>query len=279
MNNLNLILKTTGIYQIKNLINGKIYIGSSINCKSRCRNHYNNLLKNNHDNNKLQNSWNKYNPNDFEVSVLEIVTDKNNLLCREQYYIDSLKPFYNICKIAGNTLGRKMSDESKLKIKTSLIDKYSGSNSFNYKGGYIKPKNKLETGFEKEEIDVPKTRQANKSGKQIFQFDNNMNLINKWVSIKSASDNLNIQRHAIKKCCDGNARHAGYFIWRYEDNLNVVYNYRKNIVLQINDNGEIINEFNQIVIAAEILKINRKSIGKAIKTGEKYYGFYWKLKK
>lgn len=71
------------------------------------------------------------------------------------------------------------------------------------------------------------------------------------------------------------SRHAGLFIWRYEDNLNINYEYRKNKILQINDDGDIINEFNQIIVAAETLKLNRNSISKAIKTGNKYFGFYW----
>lgn len=278
MINLSSLSKVIGVYQIKNLINNKIYIGSSINCKVRCRTHYNNLLKNKHTNKKLQNSWNKYKPTDFEITILEIVSDKQRLLCREQYFIDILKPFYNICKIAGNTLGREMTDKTKNKIKLTLTDKYSGTNSFNYKGGYIKTKNKLESKVSSNILNQIKSRQANKSGKKVIQFDSNMILINTWDSIKSASDKLNIQRHAIKQCCEGKARHAGFFIWRYENNLNVEYKYRKNTIQQIDNNYNIVNEFDQIVIAAETLKINRKSIGKALKTGEKYYGFYWRYK-
>lgn len=268
----------SGIYQIKNLLNGKIYIGSSINCSSRYRKHFNDLLKNKHVNKILQNSWNKHKPFNFEFSIIEEISDKDKLINREQYYIDVLKPNYNICKIAGNTLGRKISNETKNKIKTSLLDKFSGENSFNYKGGYIKPKNKLEKKDNIERILTRSSRQANTNGKKILQFDYNMNLINKWNSIKSAADLLKIQRHAIKKCCEGYARHAGFFIWRYEGNEKIIFEYRKNKIYQIDDDNNIINEFNQIVVAAETLKINRKSISKALKSGEKYCGFYWKYK-
>lgn len=38
--------------------------------------------------------------------------DKNNVLIREQYYMDLLKPQYNIAEIAGSTLGYKHTPES-----------------------------------------------------------------------------------------------------------------------------------------------------------------------
>jgi hypothetical protein len=39
--------------------------------------------------------------------IVEIVENKENLIKREQYYIDSINPFFNICMIAGSSLGRK----------------------------------------------------------------------------------------------------------------------------------------------------------------------------
>ena len=42
---------------------------------------------------------------------------KENVLEREQYYIDILKPVYNIVEKAGSTLGYKHTDASKAKMK------------------------------------------------------------------------------------------------------------------------------------------------------------------
>ena len=68
---------TTGIYQIKNLINNKIYIGSSCSLKKGIKNrwywHINKLNSNSHYSSHLQNSWNKYKSSNFEFSVLEII--------------------------------------------------------------------------------------------------------------------------------------------------------------------------------------------------------------
>lgn len=51
---------TIGIYQIKNKINGKVYIGQSINIEKRLKRHLNDLRKLKHRNQHLQNAFNKY---------------------------------------------------------------------------------------------------------------------------------------------------------------------------------------------------------------------------
>lgn len=44
-----------------------------------------------------------------------------NLLKREQYYLDLFKPDYNILKKAGSRLGHKLSEETKDKISAAMI--------------------------------------------------------------------------------------------------------------------------------------------------------------
>lgn len=68
---------TTGVYQIKNLINNKIYIGSSCSLTKGIKNrwywHISHLNSNSHYSSHLQNAWNKYKSNNFEFSILEII--------------------------------------------------------------------------------------------------------------------------------------------------------------------------------------------------------------
>lgn len=120
---------SAGIYQIKNLINGKIYIGGATNLASRWKVHKSLLNNGKHSNIHLQRAWNKEN---FVFSVLE-ECDKHFLTEREQFYLDTLKPFgeigYNILPLArrwlGNTarLGKKLTQEQKLKISLGGIGK------------------------------------------------------------------------------------------------------------------------------------------------------------
>ena len=58
------------IYQIKNLVNGKLYIGQTINYKSRKEKHLSLLRRNDHHNPYLQKAYNKYGEDAFEFSIL-----------------------------------------------------------------------------------------------------------------------------------------------------------------------------------------------------------------
>lgn len=66
----------------------------------------------------------KYGISNFSLDILEYC-DLNIIIKKEQYYIDLLKPEYNICKVAGSTIGIKVSEETK--IKRSL--RFKGSNN------------------------------------------------------------------------------------------------------------------------------------------------------
>jgi len=82
-----------GIYKITNIINGKMYIGSSIHIEQRWKEHIRDLNKGTHHSIKLQNSWNKHGADNFKFEVVE-ECDKDRLLYLEQYYIDKFKVYY-----------------------------------------------------------------------------------------------------------------------------------------------------------------------------------------
>lgn len=135
--------KISGIYKIQSKIRpDRCYIGSSSNIGIRFKNHISELKSNRHQNQRLQNHFNKYGETDLQFSIL-LGCDKDDLIRIEQYFIDSYNPFFNICKTAGNinriyseeTLkkmseshkglntwikGRKMSDEQKKKISQAF---------------------------------------------------------------------------------------------------------------------------------------------------------------
>lgn len=104
-------MKLSGIYQIQSIIKPeRIYIGSSIDITKRWKEHLRNLNKNKHHSIKLQNHYNKYTKEDFIFIVLEVCIPEF-LIVREQYYINSLNPWFNICQVAGSILGIKRSPE------------------------------------------------------------------------------------------------------------------------------------------------------------------------
>ena len=60
-----------GVYLIRNIKNGKVYIGQTNNLKIRKQSHFSDLKANIHHNKHLQNAWNKYGAENFEFEVLE----------------------------------------------------------------------------------------------------------------------------------------------------------------------------------------------------------------
>ncbi|MBC8548943.1 MAG: GIY-YIG nuclease family protein [Candidatus Brocadiales bacterium] len=92
----------SGVYQIRNLCNDKVYVGSSKDLTKRKREHFRMLRNGTHSNSHLQNSYNKYGRENFEFSIMEKTA---NLLEVEQSYLDTINNKYNICTIAGSTLG------------------------------------------------------------------------------------------------------------------------------------------------------------------------------
>lgn len=69
-------------------MNGKVYIGQSIDLDRRKKDHIRNLNKNVGHNSHFQNAWNKYGENNFEFEVIHLVENSNELNYLETYYIE-----------------------------------------------------------------------------------------------------------------------------------------------------------------------------------------------
>lgn len=80
-------MKICGIYIVKNIINNKVYIGSSNRIKDRIRTHKWELNKNIHHNQYLQSAWNKYGSNSFIFEILE-ECEVDELLLKELLYTE-----------------------------------------------------------------------------------------------------------------------------------------------------------------------------------------------
>ncbi len=136
-----------GIYKIRNIINNKVWIGSSVNIIKRLSNHWGGLLKNKNSPH-LQASFNKYGAKAFEWSIVKEVatiikaipkeqkkTLKKNILFWEQTYLDSYESYnpekgYNISPTAGSCLGIKQSEKHKERISASNKGKNKGNLSW-----------------------------------------------------------------------------------------------------------------------------------------------------
>lgn len=138
-----------GIYQIRNTKNNKIYIGqTSDRFIERYWNHLWKLKNKKHDNNHLQKSFDKYGEENFEFSIIHLLSEDEGIDELERYYIANVpkNKLYNIQKggqditmkkvpmssttkqLIGtknkvNMLGKKHTDETKRRISLSRKNK------------------------------------------------------------------------------------------------------------------------------------------------------------
>ena len=108
----------TGVYQIRNMKNGKVYVGSSASgIDWRWWSHLSQLRRGIHKNVYLQRSWNKNGEQTFVFEVLEECPPER-CVAREQYWIDHLRSAnprfgYNRNPTAGSMLSFRHSEETK----------------------------------------------------------------------------------------------------------------------------------------------------------------------
>ena len=111
----------TGVYYILNMVNGKVYVGSSSTSLSeRWASHIVSLRGKYHDNKYLERVWHKYGEGAFRFKVLEVCPSEE-CVAKEQQWMDLYICYdrdlgYNLSPTAGSTFGLKFSDESRAKL-------------------------------------------------------------------------------------------------------------------------------------------------------------------
>lgn len=112
------------VYCIVNLITQQIYVGSTVNFYMRVNEHLTGFVRNNHYNKYLKRAALKYGINNFQFFKLENLgssLSKKLLIEREQYYIDILKPEYNLLPNAYSHFGARRTQQCKDKISKANV--------------------------------------------------------------------------------------------------------------------------------------------------------------
>lgn len=118
-------ITSPGVYQIRCLVNGKVYIGSAVDINNRWCIHRRSLERNRHHSVTLQRAWIKHGADAFVFEMLEVVPDRSDLIRVEQEYLDRIRPFdksigYNISPTAGSSLGIKRTPEYRARMSAAL---------------------------------------------------------------------------------------------------------------------------------------------------------------
>lgn len=80
-----------GVYQIKNTVNNKIFIGSTNNLKSLNGVRFSLETNGYMPNRELQDEWNQYGKEAFEISILEKLKKKNDPYFNEKEALEKLE--------------------------------------------------------------------------------------------------------------------------------------------------------------------------------------------
>jgi len=210
----------SGVYKIINLVNNKIYVGSAVNFEIRWRNHKSELKRYKHHSPKLQNSYNKHGIDNFKFEIIEECV-KEKLIEREQYYIDlydSYKNGYNCCPKADSNLGRRCSEETKIKIgKANKGRKMPKESIEKSRQAHIGLKFSEET---KKEMSAKRIGRNNPryNPTPILQYDLKDKFIKEWqdfISLKDAGfDSTDISRVCKK---DKNRKVSHGYKWKFKN--------------------------------------------------------------
>ena len=249
-------MKLSGIYKIINKTNNHIYVGSAVDLKGRWSTHKNRLKDNKHHSIYLQRAYNKYGADNFVFEIIEECS-KDDLIKREQYYFDLLKPNYNVAKIAGSSLGLKHSKESSL--KKSLNHAFKGK-------------------FGKDSL----------SSIPLYQYDQNGNFIKKWHSGADVERDLSFCAANIRKTFKTHTLCYGFY-WTPEymgekiDNVPKPKDRKrtKKPIEQYDLNWNFIKEWDSAIDASGAFLEKKKGgfANEALKDPSKTcYGFHWKYK-
>jgi excinuclease UvrABC nuclease subunit len=173
----------SGIYQWTNTINMKSYVGSGLDLKKRLSHYYSLKYMNKKislGQSAIYSALLKYGPSHFSLAVLEYC-NRDILIKREQFYIDLLKPEYNLSKTAGGgrRFGFIVTEETRKKMSVSqkAIDR-SGKNHPMF--GKARPEG------------------AGSISQKISVFDLIKNERTEYNSIREASNGLVISYSSIK---------------------------------------------------------------------------------
>lgn len=150
------------LYEIRNKINNKRYIGRTNNIKARWNRHRNELRNNKHHCIYLQRAWNKYGEENFEFSIIDTRETLEEIQELESSYINVLDntKLYNVSKMSSggdlisyhpnrNEIVERITEGVRNRWENiteeeygEYCNKYIGENNPNYKHGYYSQEEK-----------------------------------------------------------------------------------------------------------------------------------------
>lgn len=202
--------KVKGIYKIVNIVNNKLYIGSSVNMRKRILDHIRDLRNNKHINRHLQNSYNLYGDNNFYCDVMVSFKDfympEKILRMVETVYIQYYKSYvekvgYNFERVGSGTTTESFSEERKRNISRAL------------KGRIAHNKGVAMTEEQKQKLSKINIL---KHGKPVLVYDIFGNFVERFDSVANTARKYGVIKRDIIDVCMYRISTCKNHIFRYE---------------------------------------------------------------
>lgn len=296
-------MRTYYIYKATNRINGKSYIGQTIDFEHRKHTHIHKRDGYCDPNSIFHKALDKYGEENFEWTILMTIPGKQFANLAEQAMIRK----YNTYKPNGYNLTKGGDGGSMwnaipvvcLTVDGKFVKRYDSASDascdgFYYGGvlrscrnatsetkGYIfmfEKDYKKHGGRKKEAKGLPNY------AREVYQCDMNGNLIKKFPMISLAEKELGINHSRIISCANGRYKTAGGFIFVYPEDFPIknIEAHKKKVkgrkVAKIDiETGEVLATYDRMSDAAKELNGSHKMIHKVVDNPKKTaYGFRWK---
>lgn len=223
----------------ENKTNGKTYVGSSQDLRKRIQDYFDKHVLS-YSGSKIYKAILKYGHDNFIFKVLEYCPVKD-LMVREQYYLDTLEPEYNILKYAKSSRGYLHSEATKEHLAAARKEwEYSPEQLQNFSLNSVLNKFTLLTNVV--------------TGETIF-----------FLSMKKAAEFLGMSSTSVRRYIDENLPYNDYKVSQpslEEDKENNISSKPQTIILtKVSDLSPTKSEeFPTIEKAAEYLGVNRSTL-------------------
>lgn len=206
----------------------------------------------------LKHSWNK-----FKFGVLKYIDlsgvksheeKRNTILSREQYYMNLLRPKYNICKKAGSSLGVKRNPMFSINLSKSRRGK------------------KIKSGHKINNVPIITTyetrlkKSLRSRGISVKIFDRSNNLVKEFSTIQSAAKCIGVTSTTISNI---------FKTGKSYDNFIYKFYIKSNKIWVCDHDNKLINLFDDIKKVSEWSNIPYSTVYKYVKSSKLYKNKYY----